>query len=123
LESQLLHKPPDVFDGVQFRRFWWQWQDGDVFGGSQVVGHVPSGLVHYEDGVGVIGDVARYLDQMLVDGIAWVSDHGMTRAAALPCLGQIAPNMYADRVRWSCGADGLDPRFAQCAEAESEFTV
>lgn len=65
-EPVISHKLPDVFDGVQFRRFWWQRQDGDVFGDSQVVGHVPSCLIHHEDGVGVVSDVAGYLDQMLV---------------------------------------------------------
>ena len=43
--------------------------------------------------------------------------HGMCIAPwhdeALPYLGHIAPKIYAERVRWSRGADGLDPRLAQ----------
>ena len=37
----------------------------------------------------------------------------MTSAAPLPFFGQIAPKMYAHLVRWSCGARGRVPRFAQ----------
>ena len=37
----------------------------------------------------------------------------MTKPAPLPLLGQMAPNMQAHFVRWSCGAGGLAPRFAQ----------
>jgi hypothetical protein len=45
--------------------------------------------------------------------MASVSQWGMTRPAALPFFGQIAPKMYAECVRWSCGAEGRVPRFAQ----------
>jgi hypothetical protein len=38
---------------------------------------------------------------------------GMTRAAPLPCLGQMAPKIKVDAVRWSCGAEGRVPRWAQ----------
>jgi hypothetical protein len=41
-----------------------------------------------------------------------VLQNGRTRPAALPSCGQIAPKMYADLVRWSCGAEGRVPRFA-----------
>jgi hypothetical protein len=42
-----------------------------------------------------------------------VLQNGRTNPAALLCSGQIAPKMYVDSVRWSCGADGRVPRFAQ----------
>jgi len=42
-----------------------------------------------------------------------VLQKGRTRPAPLPCSGQIAPKMYADLVRWSLGAGGRVPRFAQ----------
>ena len=42
-----------------------------------------------------------------------VLQKGRTSPAALPCSGQIAPKMQADFVRWSFGADGRVPRFAQ----------
>jgi hypothetical protein len=45
--------------------------------------------------------------------MAPVSQRGMTRPAPVPFFGQIAPKMYADCVRWSCGAEGRVPRFAQ----------
>ena len=38
---------------------------------------------------------------------------GRTSAAPLPVMGQIAPKMQLDLVRWSCGALGLLPRLAQ----------
>ena len=38
---------------------------------------------------------------------------GRISPAALPSMGQIAPKMYVDAVRWSCGADGREPRWAQ----------
>ena len=39
--------------------------------------------------------------------------HGSTSPAPTPRLGQMAPKMYVDAVRWSDGADGRLPRFAQ----------
>src|ERR1700693_3496896 len=35
---------------------------------------------------------------------------GMMRAAPFPCLGQIAPKIKAEAVRWSVGALGRVPR-------------
>ena len=35
------------------------------------------------------------------------------RPAALPSAGQMAPKMYVEAVRWSCGAEGRVPRLAQ----------
>ena len=45
--------------------------------------------------------------------MASVSQEGRTRPAPLPFFGQIAPNMEAQAVRWSCGAEGRVPRRAQ----------
>jgi len=45
--------------------------------------------------------------------MAPVSQRGMTRPAPLLFFGQMAPKIYADCVRWSCGAEGRVPRFAQ----------
>jgi hypothetical protein len=42
-----------------------------------------------------------------------MSQRGRTRPAPLPSFGQIAPKIYVEAVRWSFGADGLVPRFAQ----------
>jgi hypothetical protein len=45
--------------------------------------------------------------------IASLLQRGMTMPAALPWAGQIAPNSQAEERRWSFGADGRVPRFAQ----------
>src|SRR5262245_40856825 len=47
--------------------------------------------------------------------IASVLQAGRIRAAPLPCFGQTAPKMYVEAVRWSRGALGRAPRFAQAA--------
>ena len=56
-EPVISHELPDVLDGVQLGRFRWQRQNGDVLGDEEIVGHVPSCLIHDEDGVGIVGDV------------------------------------------------------------------
>lgn len=38
---------------------------------------------------------------------------GMTMPAALPSAGQMAPKIQAEERRWSLGAEGRVPRFAQ----------
>ena len=45
--------------------------------------------------------------------IASVSQWGMTKPAPLPILGQMAPKIWAESVRWSCGAEGRVPRVSQ----------
>jgi hypothetical protein len=45
--------------------------------------------------------------------IASVSQRGMTRAAPLPCFGQIAPKIQAEAVRWSLATLGRVPRLAR----------
>jgi len=45
--------------------------------------------------------------------IASLLHRGMTMPAALPSAGQIAPNSHAEDRRWSFGAEGRVPRFAQ----------
>jgi len=74
-EPVILHELSDVLDGVQFRRLGREWQDGDVFRNDEIVGHVPSGLIHDEDGVAIVGDVAGYLDQVLVHGMGVKPGH------------------------------------------------
>lgn len=74
-EPVFTHELPDVFDGIEFGRFRRQGQDGDIFEDQQVVGHVPSCLVHDEDGVRIVGDVSGDLDQMLVHGMGIAPRH------------------------------------------------
>jgi hypothetical protein len=42
-----------------------------------------------------------------------VSHLGRTSAAPLPSFGAIAPKIQVEVVRWSFGAQGREPRFAQ----------
>ena len=97
-EPVVAHKLPDVFDGVQLGRFGRQWQDGDVFGNEEIVRHVPSCLIHYEDGVGIVCDVAGYLDQMLVHGVGVAPRHDEGSRLAVP---------GADRTEYVCRARAL----------------
>lgn len=78
------HELPDVFDRVKFGRFGWQGQDGDVRWNCQVVGHVPSCLIHDEDRVGTVGDVSGDFDQMLVHRMSVTPRHDESRRLALP---------------------------------------
>jgi len=77
-EPVISHELPDVFDGVEFGRFRRQRQDGDVCWDGEVVGHVPSRLVHDENCVPILSDVSGYFDQVLVHrvGIAPWHDEG-----------------------------------------------
>lgn len=49
-----------------------------------MVGHMPSRLVHDEDGVCVVGDIAGYLDQVLVHGMGVAPRHDESSSLALP---------------------------------------
>ena len=61
----------------------WAWQDGDVLWDHEIVGHMPSRLVHDENGVGIVRDVAGDLDQMLVHGMCVTPRHHQGRGLAL----------------------------------------
>ena len=45
--------------------------------------------------------------------MASLLQRGMTIPAPLPSAGQMAPKIQAEARRWSLGAQGLVPRFAQ----------
>src|SRR5664280_74865 len=51
-EPVVAHVLPDVFNGIEFRAFWRQCENGDVGGNEQSCRQMPSGLVDEEDGVG-----------------------------------------------------------------------
>ena len=70
-EPVVAHELPDVFDGVEFRAFWRQRNDGDVGRNDEAGRQVPASLIDQEDGMAA----------------------GRIRAAPLPSLGQIAPKM------------------------------
>jgi len=71
----LAHEVPEVFDWVQLWRFRRQWQDGDVGGYDQIARHMPSGLIHDDDGVGIFGNVAGDFGQMLRHGMCVAPRH------------------------------------------------
>lgn len=64
-EPVLAHEEPEIFNRVQLWRFRRQRQNSDVGGDNECVGHMPTGLVHDEDGMCAIGDVTGYFCQML----------------------------------------------------------
>ena len=106
----LAHELPDVFLGVQFRTFRRQRNDGDVLRHDEMSRHVParsSSSAAWRPGSTSLEMAARCW------AMASVLHQGITRAAPLPCLGQMAPKMSVDAVRWSCGAEGRVPRLAQ----------
>lgn len=59
---------------------------------------MPPGLIHHEDGVGIVGDVAGYLDQMLVHGVGVAPRHDESSRFAVP---------WADRTEYVCRARAL----------------
>src|SRR5262249_3759100 len=82
---------PDVFLRVQLGAFGWQRDQGDVGGDLQAAGKMPSGLIEKKAAC-LLGGIwvaisARWRF------IASVSHRGMTSAAPLPSLGQIAPKI------------------------------
>ena len=64
-EPVFAHEVPEVFDRVEFGRFRRQWQDGDVFRHDEIVGHVPACLIHDEDGMRILIDMAGDFGQVL----------------------------------------------------------
>lgn len=65
-EPVVAHELPGVLGRVQFGPLGRQEHDGDVGGQIELVGGVPTGLVHQHDGVGVGGDRLGYLGKMQV---------------------------------------------------------
>lgn len=79
---------PEVFDRVQLRRFRREWQNGDVFGHDEIVGHVPACLIHDEDSVRVGIDVSGDFGQMLGHGVGvapWHDQRGRLAELRADC--------------------------------------
>ena len=72
---------------------------------------VTARLIEDQHRLRALGDMARDFGQM--GAIASVLHCGMTRPAATPRAGQIAPKIWAETVRRSFGAEGPVPRRAQ----------
>jgi hypothetical protein len=78
------HELPDVFHWVEFRRARRQRDDGDVVGHLELVGSVPSCLIHDENSVGVGGDGLGYFGKVQAHGggVAVGQDQACTLALA-----------------------------------------
>ena len=74
---------PEVFDGVEFGRFRRQGQDRDVAWDDEIIGHVPSRLIHDEDGVRIIGHVSGDFSQVLRHRVGVAPRHDQRRRFAL----------------------------------------
>ena len=79
------HELPDIFDRVEFRAFGRERDDADVAGHIQLVGHMPTGLIHQYDSVSAGGDGERYFGQMERHGFGITE--GQNQARALAVLG------------------------------------
>jgi len=82
-EPVLADELPDVLDRVEFRRAGWQGQDGDVVRHGQLVGGVPSGLIHHEHCVGARPDLGGDLIEVPLhgQGVAARQDEGCADTA------------------------------------------
>jgi len=58
------HELPDILDRVEFGAFGRQRYDADIGGHIELVGQVPSSLIHQHDRVGAGRDGERYFCQM-----------------------------------------------------------
>ena len=63
-EPVVAHELPDVFDRVEFGAFGWQSDDADIRRHLELVGHMPSRLIHQDNSVGTKRDGERYLGEM-----------------------------------------------------------
>src|SRR4051812_12949002 len=85
-------KLPDILDRVQFGRSGGQQHQREVVGYDKVLGAVPSGPVSISRTPWAPGATACATSARC-RLMACVSHRGSTRAAPLPCCGQIAPKM------------------------------
>ena len=82
-EPVVAHELPDVFDGVEFRAFWRQRNDGDVGGNDEAGRQVPASLIDQEDGMGGGCDCFADLRKMQVHRLAVAGRQDEARALAL----------------------------------------
>ena len=116
-EPVIAHKLPDVLNrlgpqsGSRFQALGRELHNHDVARHDQVLRQVPARLIDEQRAV----FTRLYPGQISVRcrPIASVLHQGRTSPAASSVVGQIAPKMSVDAVRWSCGAQRRVPRFAQ----------
>jgi hypothetical protein len=110
-ESLVAQELPDALLRVELRTFRRQRDQGDVRRHNTPAGEMPAGPIDEQRGVSARRNLCGDFGQMQVHGFGVAS--GLTRAAPLPCLGQIAAKIEAEAVRWSVGALGRVPRLAR----------
>ena len=82
-EPVVAHELPDVFLGVQFRAFGWQWDERDVGRNDQPRGEMPAGLIDEQRCVGAGRDLRGDFGQMEVHRLGVASGHDERRALAV----------------------------------------
>ena len=97
-EPVIAHELPDVFNRVEFRRARRQWQDGNVARHDQILRQMPASLIHNEDSMRIVGNMAVDFGQVLVHGIGVAPRHD--EGCGFSALG-------ADSAEDVCGAGAL----------------
>lgn len=90
-EPVVVDELPDVLDRVEFRAFGQEYGNADVAGDIELAGHVPTGLIHQHNRVGIRRDGERYLGQLQQHAIGIAK--GWTSPVPWPCPGQIGPKI------------------------------
>ena len=82
-EPVFAHELPDIFDRIEFGAFGGKRQDGDVAGYDQLVGHVPTGLIHEDHGMGIGCDGLSDFGKMQVHRVGIAKGQDKPRTLAL----------------------------------------
>lgn len=82
-EPVVAHVLPDVFNGIEFRGFRRQGENGDVGGNEQSCRQMPSGLIDEEDGVGFWCDRLGDFREVQVHRLGIAGRQDQSRALAL----------------------------------------
>lgn len=69
-EPVVTHELPEIFDGIEFRASWRQWQEGNIVGNDECSCCMPASLIKHENAVSVWADVCGDDFQMLCHGVA-----------------------------------------------------
>ena len=82
-EPVVAHELPDILDRIEFRAFGRERNNADIAGHIQLVGHMPTGLIHQYDSVSAGGDGERYLGQMERHGLGIAEGQHQPRTLAV----------------------------------------
>jgi len=81
-EPVLAHEELEVLNRFELRRLRRQGRYRDVAGDDEIIGHVPSCLVHVEDGMRIIGHVSGEFRQVLCHRVGITPGHDQRQASA-----------------------------------------